>query len=134
MFRSEKGMTLVSLVIAIVVLLALAGTVVYLVFGKNGVAANNPAVAQLQDKNYVKSIVTVGLKAVRAQENSTSVDTQNTTAPEELNDSQKMDILMMFLDNSEFSKESATTLKYNNNGITFTITVDFGNYKITRIE
>lgn len=131
--KSEKGMTLVSLVVAIVILLALAGTVVYLVFGKNGVGANSPVVVQTQDRNYVKSIVTVGLKAVRAQVNTTSVDTEN-NVPQALNDSQKMDILIMFLDNSEFMRESDTVIKYKKSGIEFTITVDFGDYKITKIE
>ncbi len=133
MLKSEKGMTLVSLLIAIVVLLALAGTVVYLVFGKNGVASNSPTIAKIQDRNYVESIVEVGLKAVRAQSQSTPTDENQTKIPK--TETEKMEILLVFLDNSEFSKETDTVLKYSNkDGITFRITVDFENYKIKSIE
>lgn len=131
MLKNEKGMTLVSLVLAIVVLLALAATVVYLVFGKNGAAENIPVVVQSQDKNYVKSIVTVGLKAVRAEAKSNSVNSTETVA---LSNADKMSALMLFLDDSEFSKESDTVLTYKSNGITFKITVDFDEYKIINIE
>lgn len=131
MLKSEKGMTLVSLVIAIVVLLALAGTVVYLVFGKNGAAQNIPVVVQSQDRNYVKSIVTVGLKAVRAQVSSAPVNSTETVT---VSNADKMSALMLFLDESEFTKESDTVLTYKSNGITFKITVDFDEYKIIDIE
>ncbi len=133
MLKSEKGMTLVSLLVAIVVLLALAGTVVYLVFGKNGVASNSPTMAKIQDRNYVESIVEVGLKAVRAQAEATPTNENQKKVP--ATEAEKMETLMFFLDNSEFSKETDSVLKYNNaDGIAFRITVDFGNYKIKSIE
>lgn len=133
MFKSEKGMTMVSLLVAIVVLLALAGTVVYLVFGKNGAVASNPAFVQMQDRNYVESIVNVGLKAVRSEVNSTPTNTES-TEPAQVSNEDKMGILMLFLDNKEFSKESEDTVIFKSNGITFKVTVDFDNYKIKNIE
>lgn len=137
MLKENKGMTLVTLILAIVVLLALAATVVYLAFGKNGVAADSQIVISMQDKNYAENIVKVGLKAVRNEAQATSTnaiggDGTSTTVP--LTASEKMDILIDLLGDSNFTKESDTVLIYKSEGNTYKVTVNLDNYTITKIE
>lgn len=137
MFKEERGMTLVTLVLAIVVLLALAATVVYLAFGKNGVASDSTIVVSAQEKNYAENMVKVGLKAVRneAQVTSTSTigeDGTSTTVP--LTVAEKMNILIDILGDSNFRKESDTVITYKSNGVSFRITVNLDNYTITKID
>lgn len=137
MFKEERGMTLVSLVIAIVVLLALAGTVLFLVFGKNGIATGNPIVVQTQDRNYAEDMVKVGLKAVRNEARTSNIETTSsgeTSSTAQMTNNEKMDLLIDLLSGKDFSKESETVLNYKANGNTFKITVNFDNYTITRIE
>lgn len=137
MLKENKGMTLVALVIAIVVLLALAATVVYLVFGRNGVAAESPIVQGVQDRNYAESMVTVGLKAVRNEARTSTIDnttTEATSTVTQTTDKDKMDLLIYLLEDSDFSRESDTVLNYTSNGKTYKITVNFDNYTITKVE
>lgn len=137
MFKEEKGMTLVSLVIAIVVLLALAGTVVFLVFGKNGIAAGNPIVVQTQDRNYAEDMVKVGLKGVRNEAKTSNIETTisgEVSSTSQMTNDEKMDLLIDLLGGNDFSKESETVLNYKGSGNTFKITVNFENYTITKIE
>lgn len=137
MLKENKGMTLVALVIAIVVLLALAATVVYLVFGKNGVADESPIVIEAQDKNYAESIVRVGLKGVRNEAKTSTINNttgEPTVTTSTMTDKEKMDLLIDLLGDSEFSKESDTVLVYKSKGNTYKITVNFDNYTITKIE
>lgn len=135
MFKEEKGMTLVALVVAIVVLLALAATVVYLAFGENGVAAESQVVIEAQDKHYAENMTKVGLKAVRkeVQTNSTTdVNGVATVAPSTA--TEKMELLIELLGKEEFSKESDTVLIYKNNDNTYRLTVNFDDYTVTSIE
>lgn len=137
MLKENKGVTLIALLIAIIVLLALAGTAVYLVFGKNGVAAESPIVVATQDKNYAENIVTVGLKAVRREAQVTSTDTNGedgTTTTVPPTTSEKMELLMDLLEKNEFTKESDTVITYKSNGNSYKITVNLENYTITKIE
>ena len=56
--REEKGITLVVLIITIIVLLCLAGVIVYLVFGQDGLTGKDNALEAERDKAYAKDIVT----------------------------------------------------------------------------
>ena len=66
--REEKGITLVVLIITIIVLLCLAGAIVYLVFGQDGLTGKDNALEAERDKAYAKDIVTMALKVVEKEQ------------------------------------------------------------------
>ena len=126
-------MTLVALILAIIILLVLAATVVYLVFGDNGPARENEQIATMQDKTYAEDMVKVGLKAVK-RENANSGNTANTSVTNEKTDSQKMASLIEILSNTSFSKEADNKVSYAKDGRKYVVTVNFDNYTVTSVE
>ena len=66
--REEKGITLVVLIITIIVLLCLAGVIVYLVFGQDGLTGKDNVLEAERDKAYAKDIVTMALKVVEKEQ------------------------------------------------------------------
>lgn len=131
--KENKGMTLVALILAIIILLVLAATVVYLVFGDNGPARENEQIATMQDKTYAEDMVKVGLKAVK-RENANSGNTANTSVTNEKTDSQKMASLIEILSNTSFSKEADNKVSYAKDGRKYVVTVNFDNYTVTSVE
>ena len=57
MFKKERGITLVALVVTIVVLLILAGVSISMVLGNNGIVTKAQASQAAQDKAYAKEQV-----------------------------------------------------------------------------
>lgn len=133
MLKNEKGATLITLLIALMVLLTLAGTVVFLVFGKNGILAESKIVKKAQDKTYAEGVVAVGLKAVEKQIKSIDENNTNTTI-NPANNGDKMQLLIELLGHDKFEKESDAVLIYKNNDNTYKITVNFNNYIVTNVE
>ena len=131
--KENKGMALVALILAIIILLVLAATVVYLVFGDNGPARENEQIATMQDKTYAEDMVKVGLKAVK-RENANSGNTANTSVTNEKTDSQKMASLIEILSNTSFSKEADNKVSYAKDGRKYVVTVNFDNYTVTSVE
>ena len=131
--KENKGMTLVALILAIIILLVLAATVVYLVFGDNGPARENEQIATMQDKTYAEDMVKVGLKAVK-RENANNGNTANTSVTNEKTDSQKMASLIEILSNTSFSKEADNKVSYAKDGRKYVVTVNFDNYTVTSVE
>lgn len=131
--KENKGMTLVALILAIIILLVLAATVVYLVFGDNGPARENEQIATMQDRTYAEDMVKVGLKAVK-RENANSGNTANTSVTNEKTDSQKMASLIEILSNTSFSKEADNKVSYAKDGRKYVVTVNFDNYTVTSVE
>ena len=131
--KENKGMTLVALILAIIILLGLAATVVYLVFGDNGPARENEQIATMQDKTYAEDMVKVGLKAVK-RENANNGNTANTSVTNEKTDSQKMASLIEILSNTSFSKEADNKVSYAKDGRKYVVTVNFDNYTVTSVE
>ena len=66
--KEEKGITLVVLIITIIVLLCLAGVIVYLVFGQDGLTGKDNVLEAERDKAYAKDIVTMALKVVEKEQ------------------------------------------------------------------
>ena len=62
--NEEKGITLVALVITIIVLLCLAGVVVYFVFGQDGLEGKDNAIVAEMNKTYARDVVAMALKVV----------------------------------------------------------------------
>lgn len=131
--KENKGMTLVALILAIIILLVLAATVVYLVFGDNGPARENEQIATMQDRTYAEDMVKVGLKAVK-RENANNGNTANTSVTNEKTDSQKMASLIEILSNTSFSKEADNKVSYAKDGRKYVVTVNFDNYTVTSVE
>lgn len=71
--KEEKGITLVALVITIIVLLCLAGVIVYLVFGQDGLQGKDNAVVAEMNKTYAKDVVTMALKVVEKDQEDTVI-------------------------------------------------------------
>ena len=65
MFKKERGITLVALVVTIVVLLILAGVSISMVLGNNGIVTKAQASQAAQDKAYAKEVVESALKSVQ---------------------------------------------------------------------
>ena len=75
MFKGEKGITLVALVVTIVVLLILAGVSISLVIGQNGMITKAKEAQISQDKAYAEDTVSTALKAVQIEDLSNTVPT-----------------------------------------------------------
>lgn len=65
MFKKERGITLVALVVTIVVLLILAGVSISMVLGNNGIVTKAKDSQAAQDKAYAREVVESALKSVQ---------------------------------------------------------------------
>lgn len=133
MLKNEKGATLITLLLALIVLLVLAGTVVFLVFGKNGVLAESEIIKHAQDKNYAEGAVTIGLRALERQIKQIEDGNTNTTLNTS-NNGEKMDLLIEILGQDRFEKESDAVLIYKYNDNSYRITINMNNYTLTNVE
>ena len=65
MFKKERGITLVALVVTIVVLLILAGVSISMVLGNNGIVNKAKSTQVEQNKAYGKEVIESALKSVQ---------------------------------------------------------------------
>ena len=65
MFKKERGITLVALVVTIVVLLILAGVSISMVLGNNGIVTKAKSTQVEQNKAYGKEVIESALKSVQ---------------------------------------------------------------------
>lgn len=134
--REEKGITLVVLIITIIVLLCLAGVIVYLVFGQDGLTGKDNALEAERDKAYAKDIVTMALKIVKkdqeqAQMNVNGLVQTNNTNPDII------DEVVKAIDKSSNFKEGAdgSSVEYvTNNGDKYVVTIDTQNLKVKDVN
>ena len=134
--REEKGITLVVLIITIIVLLCLAGVIVYLVFGQDGLTGKDNALEAERDKAYAKDIVTMALKIVekdqeQAQMNVNGLVQKNNTNPDII------DEVVKAIDKSSNFKEGAdgSSIEYvTNNGDKYVVTIDTQNLKVKEVN
>mgnify|MGYP003270774172 FL=1 len=134
--REEKGITLVVLIITIIVLLCLAGVIVYLVFGQDGLTGKDNALEAERDKAYAKDIVTMALKIVekdqeQAQMNVNGLVQTNNTNPDII------DEVVKAIDKSSNFKEGAdgSSIEYvTNNGDKYVVTIDTQNLKVKEVN
>ena len=91
MFKKERGITLVALVVTIVVLLILAGVSISMVLGNNGIVTKAKETQTAQDKAYAEDVIESGLKAVQIEVLSNTLPTGKTAnvayVVEKINDS-----------------------------------------------
>lgn len=132
--REEKGITLVVLIITIIVLLCLAGVIVYLVFGQDGLTGKDNALEAERDKAYAKDIVTMALKVVeKEQEHQMNVNglVQTNTNPDVI------DAVVKAIDKSSNFKEGAdgSSVEYvTNNGDKYVVTIDTQKLKVKDVN
>lgn len=124
MFKKERGITLVALVVTIVVLLILAGVSISMVLGNNGIVTKAQASQAAQDKAYAREVVESALKSVQIDVLTGKIDT-GTVAK-----------VVTAIGDSKFTAGTAeNTVKYSQkDGTTYTVTVELTNYTVTTVE
>lgn len=125
MFKKERGITLVALVVTIVVLLILAGVSISMVLGNNGIVTKAQASQAAQDKAYAREVVESALKSVQIDV-LTGKKATGTVA----------DVVAAIGGDSKFTVGiAANTVKYEPKaGTTYTVTVELTNYTVTTVE
>lgn len=127
MFKKERGITLVALVVTIVVLLILAGVSISMVLGNNGIVTKAQASQAAQDKAYAKEVVESGLKSVQID----VLTGVKTTAGVD-------DVVTAIGDSHFVAGTVANTVKYTSkDGKAYTVTVDMSDkntgYTVTNV-
>ena len=113
MFKKERGITLVALVVTIVVLLILAGVSISMVLGNNGIVTKAQDSQAAQDKAYAREVVESALKSVQIDV-LTGAKTSGTT--QDVEDA---------INDQKFKKGTDTTIVYTPKaGTTYTVTVN----------
>lgn len=126
MFKQEKGITLVALVVTIVVLLILAGVTISLVIGDNGLITKAQDSQSEQDKAYAKEQVEFALKTVQIE-----VLSDKLPAGKTANTAYVVETI---------GKDSFTSTKDNEiiyeteSGDTYTVTIELTDYTVTDVK
>ena len=114
MFKKERGITLVALVVTIVVLLILAGVSISMVLGNNGVVTK---------AKESKEVVESALKSVQIDV-LTGTKTTATVA----------DVVTAIGDSKFTAGSGANTITYTSGSSTYTVTVELTDYTVTTVE
>lgn len=126
MFKKERGITLVALVVTIVVLLILAGVSISMVLGNNGIVTKAKETQTAQDKAYAEDVIESGLKAVQIEVLSNTLPTGKTAnvayVVEKINN------------DSAFTVKSGSTdtITYTKGTATYDIKVDMTKYIVDK--
>lgn len=132
--REEKGITLVVLIITIIVLLCLAGVIVYLVFGQDGLTGKDNVLEAERDKAYAKDIVTMALKVVEKEQEQAQM---NVNGLVQTNNPDVIDAVVKAIDKSSNFKEGAdgSSVEYvTNNGDKYVVTIDTQKLKVKDVN
>lgn len=125
MFKKERGITLVALVVTIVVLLILAGVSISMVLGNNGIVTKAKETQTAQDKAYAEDVIESGLKAVQIEVLSNTLPTGKTAnvayVVEKINDTA-----------FKVKADSADTITYTKGTTTYDIKVDMTKYIVDK--
>lgn len=115
MFKKERGITLVALVVTIVVLLILAGVSISMVLGNNGMVKKAKDSQAAQDKAYAKEVVESALKSVQIDVLTGKVDMKDVNA----------NLVLTTIKGSEAASSdfdvSGSDITYTKNGKVFTL-------------
>ena len=125
MFKKERGITLVALVVTIVVLLILAGVSISMVLGNNGIFTKAKETQTAQDKAYAEDVIESGLKAVQ-------IEVLSNTLP----NGEKADVEYVVgkINDSAFTVKSGSkdTITYTKDTATYDIKVDMTKYIVDK--
>lgn len=125
MFKKERGITLVALVVTIVVLLILAGVSISMVLGNNGIVKKATETQAAQDKAYAEDVIESGLKAVQIEVLSNTLPTGKTA---------NVDYVVEKINDSAFATKSGATntITYTKGTATYDIKVDMTKYIVDK--
>ena len=126
MFKKERGITLVALVVTIVVLLILAGVSISMVLGNNGIVTKAKETQTAQDKAYAEDVIESGLKAVQIEVLSNTLPTGKTA---------NVAYVVEKINDSAFTVKSGSTdtITYTKKGTaTYDIKVDMTKYIVDK--
>ena len=119
MFKKERGITLVALVVTIVVLLILAGVSI------NGIVTKAKETQTAQDKAYAEDVIESGLKAVQIEVLSNTLPTGKTA---------NVAYVVEKINDSAFTVKSGSTdtITYTKGTATYDIKVDMTKYIVDK--
>lgn len=125
MFKKERGITLVALVVTIVVLLILAGVSISMVLGNNGIVTKAKETQTAQDKAYAEDVIESGLKAVQIEVLSNTLPTGKTA---------NVAYVVEKINDSAFTVKSGSTdtITYTKDTATYDIKVDMTKYIVDK--
>lgn len=124
MFKKERGITLVALVVTIVVLLILASVSISMVLGNNGIVTKAKETQTAQDKAYAEDVIESGLKAVQIEVLSNTLPTDKTA---------NVAYVVEKINDSAFTKSGSTdTITYTKGTATYDIKVDMTKYIVDK--
>lgn len=126
MFKKERGITLVALVVTIVVLLILAGVSISMVLGgNNGIVTKAEETQTAQDKAYAEDVIESGLKAVQIEVLSNTLPTGKTA---------NVAYVVEKIDDPDFKvkADSTDTITYTKGTSTYDIKVDMTKYIVDK--
>lgn len=123
MFKKERGITLVALVVTIVVLLILAGVSISMVLGNNGIVTKAKETQTAQDKAYAEDVIESGLKAVQIEVLSNTLPTGKTA---------NVAYVVEKINDSAFTVGSTDTITYTKGTATYDIKVDMTKYIVDK--
>ena len=126
MFKKERGITLVALVVTIVVLLILAGVSISMVLGNNGIVTKAKETQTAQDKAYAEDVIESGLKAVQIEVLSNTLPTGKTA--------NNVAYVVEKINDSAFTVKSGSTdtITYTKGTATYDIKVDMTKYIVDK--
>ena len=124
MFKKERGITLVALVVTIVVLLILAGVSISMVLGNNGIVTKAKETQTAQDKAYAEDVIESGLKAVQIEVLSNTLPTGKANVA----------YVVEKIDDPDFKvkADSTDTITYTKGTSTYDIKVDMTKYIVDK--
>lgn len=125
MFKKERGITLVALVVTIVVLLILAGVSISMVLGNNGIVTKAKETQTAQDKAYAEDVIESGLKAVQIEFLSNTLPTSKTA---------NVAYVVEKIADPAFKvkADSKDTITYTKGTVTYDIKVDMTKYIVDK--
>ena len=125
MFKKERGITLVALVVTIVVLLILAGVSISMVLGNNGIVTKAKETQTAQDKAYAEDVIESGLKAVQIEVLSNTLPTGKTA---------NVAYVVEKINDPAFTVKSGSTdtITYTKGTSTYDIKVDMTKYIVDK--
>ena len=137
MFKEQKGITLVALVITIIVLLILAGVTIAALSGPNGILTNATQARGDTLKSEAKEAVTMAINTILTNKYAGVAENTTTPGSEVFNNLTLLNIVTEI--NNNYGGTAATNgtdkIDYTSGGYKVTVTLDTANnYKVKEVS
>lgn len=129
MFREQKGITLVALVITIIVLLILAGVTIAALSGPNGILSNATQATKDTAEAEAREAITVAVNTILTNQYANAED-----ALDELNRDNIIEEVNANYGNKAAAGTATTDIDYTTGGYVVTLTMDSSWMKITNVS